>query len=132
MLIEQDHLTYDANSKQPKIVKTLLEGNNPITVASCEACGTVLWAISHNWLEGVLVVRVGVLEHADKFVEPKSHWFVRSKHPWIVVPEGVPTFEALPGPEAREGSSVLGAEGVARVTVAAQRVKEAEKDAQNN
>ncbi|MBW8882107.1 MAG: hypothetical protein JF615_12015 [Asticcacaulis sp.] len=26
---------------------------------------------------------------------PEAHYFVRSKHPWIVLPEGVPAFETI-------------------------------------
>ena len=27
---------------------------------------------------------------------PDAHYFVRSKHPWVVIPDGIPAWDTLP------------------------------------
>jgi hypothetical protein len=36
-------------------------------------------------------------------VETKAHYFIRSKHPWVTLPPGVPAFETL-GDPAKAGA----------------------------
>lgn len=45
--------------------------------------------------DGIAFVRVGTLEKSDDVV-PDAHFFVRSKHSWVEIPEGVKRFETLP------------------------------------
>lgn len=61
----------------------------------CEACGVLLYADLAKLGDGLRFVRVGTLDEGERMV-PDAHFFVRSKHPWVVVPDGVPVFETLP------------------------------------
>lgn len=79
--------------------------------ARCAQCGVLLWATHPMFGEAVLFVRVGTLDEGEK-LPPDCHFFVRSRHPWVELPEGVPAFERLPG----EGDPPLfGAEAEARL-----------------
>jgi hypothetical protein len=63
--------------------------------ARCAQCRSLLWA-EHPEFDGrVKFVRVGTLDQAER-ISPDAHFFVRSKHPWIAIPAGVRSFEALP------------------------------------
>jgi len=63
------------------------------------------------------MVGIGVLDHGERLA-PEAHYFVRSKHPWVVLPPGVPAFEELGDPRkagARERiMAALAASGGAR------------------
>jgi hypothetical protein len=70
----------------------------------CAECGCALWTHHPDLGEAVAFVGVGMLDHAER-LPPEAHYFVRSKHPWVALPPGVPRFEELgdPGkPGARE------------------------------
>ncbi|HZU51909.1 MAG TPA: aldehyde-activating protein, partial [Sphingomicrobium sp.] len=45
--------------------------------------------------ENIKFVRVGTLDEGER-IQPDAHFFVRSKHPWVVIPDGLPRFETLP------------------------------------
>ena len=47
-------------------------------------------------------------------ISPDAHFFVRSRHPWVTLPEGVPAFETLPG----EGEGAMTPAQQARVAAA--------------
>ena len=59
-------------------------------------------------------VRVGTLDEAER-VPPDAHFFLRSKHVWVSIPEGVPAFETLP---AEEDPPLLSSEAAARLDAA--------------
>jgi hypothetical protein len=77
----------------------LLEGaavaDEAMGEARCTACKTVLWAYHRMFGDGISFVRVGTLGQSEQLA-PDAHFFVRSRHPWIDLPEGVPAFEMLP------------------------------------
>jgi hypothetical protein len=62
----------------------------------CPACSTLLWATHRDFGDRILFVRLGTLDESDR-IAPDAHFFVRSIHPWIKVPEGTPCFDTLPG-----------------------------------
>ena len=64
----------------------------------CPDCRTLLWGLHPMFGEAIRFVRVGTLDEGEK-LPPDAHFFVRSKHPWITVPDGVRRFETLPGPQ---------------------------------
>jgi hypothetical protein len=64
--------------------------------ARCPDCRTLLWGRHRMFGDGICFVRVGTLDEGEHLV-PNAHFFVRSKHPWVALPEGVPSFETLPG-----------------------------------
>lgn len=80
----------------------------------CPGCSTLLWATHPQFGENILFLRAGTLDEGER-IEPSTHFFVRSKHPWVAIPEGAPTFDTLPG----EGDpSLLDAEARARLDAA--------------
>jgi hypothetical protein len=82
--------------------------------ARCRECGVILWGTHRFFGEGIVFLRVGTLDEGER-LSPGAHFFVRSKHPWIALPEGARTFETLP----QEGDPPLfGAEAAARLEAA--------------
>jgi hypothetical protein len=63
---------------------------------------------------GILFLRAGTLDEAEH-LEPDAHFFVRSKHPWIVLPPGARAFETLPG---EADPPLFGPEALARIEAA--------------
>ena len=83
----------------------------------CEECGALLWGTHGMFGDAILFLRVGTLDEAER-IAPDAHFFVRSRHPWVPIPDGVPAFDTLPG----EGDAPLfGAEAAARVEAARGR-----------
>ena len=95
---------------------TVLEGQ-PVTDGEagtrCGHCGVLLWATHPMFGDGILFLRVGTLDQSERMA-PDAHFFVRSKHPWIVLPEAVPAFDTLPG----EGETLFTPAQRARVAAA--------------
>jgi hypothetical protein len=80
----------------------------------CGGCGVILWATHRYFGDDILFLRVGTLDEGER-LSPDAHFFLRSKHPWVTVPEDVPGFETLP----QEGDPPLfGPEAAARVEAA--------------
>jgi hypothetical protein len=61
----------------------------------CSSCRTMLWGSHPLFGEKIRFVRLGTLDEAER-IRPDAHFFVRSKHPWVAIPDGVPTFNTLP------------------------------------
>lgn len=60
----------------------------------CGNCGTRLWhrpAEDSAWV----TLKAGTLDDAA-LISPRGHLWVSKKQPWIVIPEGVPSFETQP------------------------------------
>jgi hypothetical protein len=70
--------------------------------ARCADCGVILWGTHRMFGESVVFLRVGTLDEGER-VSPDAHFFLRSKHPWVTVAEGVPAFQTLP----QEGDAPL-------------------------
>ena len=83
-------------------------------VRRCRHCKTLLWATHRDFGDRILFLRLGTLDEAELF-PPHAHFFVRSKHPWIAVPEGARCFETLP---AEGDPPLFGAEAAARLEAA--------------
>lgn len=81
--------------------------------ARCAACNTLLWG-EHPDFGRTKFLRVGTLDEGEK-IAPSAHFFTRSKHPWVTIPDGVPAFEALPG---KGDPPLLGAESAKRLEAA--------------
>ena len=82
--------------------------------ARCPQCLTLLWALHPMFGDRIRFVRVGTLDEGER-LPPDAHFFVRSKHPWVVIPDGARCFETLPG----EGDPpLLSAEASARMEAA--------------
>ena len=62
----------------------------------CDSCNTALWGTHPMFGDGIKFVRLGTLDEAER-IAPDAHFFIRSKHSWVTIPNGVRTFETLPG-----------------------------------
>lgn len=83
-------------------------------VTRCNRCSSLLWAEHRNFGGGIKFLRVGTLDEAETIL-PDAHFFVRSKHHWVKIPQGVAAFETLP-PEGHP--SLLTREAAARLDTA--------------
>lgn len=63
--------------------------------ARCNECGTLLWSEHRLFGDALKFVRLGTLDEGER-IAPNAHFFVRSKHPWIAIPDDLPQFETLP------------------------------------
>ena len=63
------------------------------TVYRCAACNTTLYS-SSVLHPSTLTLRGGTFDDPN-FVEPGAHIWVKRKHHWIVIPEGVQQFEEV-------------------------------------
>lgn len=61
----------------------------------CADCGVLLFADHPIFGDSMRFVRIGTLDDG-RDLEPDAHYFVRSKHPWVVIPPGVPSYQTLP------------------------------------
>ena len=61
-------------------------------VARCPTCQTAMWNEHGSRRPVVRYVRVGTLDAPER-CPPLAHIYVRSKQPWVVLPEGQPAFD---------------------------------------
>jgi hypothetical protein len=86
-MIEADRVTNLGAS--PELTPTPSNSGLGQSIARCPACRIAVW--SHYAGAGPVIkfVRVGTLDNPD-LLPPDIHIFVRSKQPWVIIPEGVP------------------------------------------
>lgn len=82
--------------------------------ARCPTCRSMLWGTHPMFGAGILFLRVGTLDQGEG-IEPDAHFFIRSRHSWISIPEGVPAFQTLP---AEGDAPLFGAETARRIEAA--------------
>lgn len=68
----------------------------PVTREFCADCGTHILAKS-SALPGAMILKVGTLDDPSVFGGPQMVIFTIDKQSFHHVPEGVPTFERVPG-----------------------------------
>lgn len=84
----------------PEVRSLGREGKGDTRAWRCPTCEALLWADHPLFGDVVRFVRVGTLDAAEQLA-PDAHFFVRSRHPWVVLPDEVPRYETLPdGPGA--------------------------------
>jgi hypothetical protein len=82
----------------------------------CRHCRVALWSNHSKLGDRLALVAVGTLVTAEG-VAPDVHCFTASKHPWVVLPPGVPAFEgdydaeAVWSPDARRRIAAAMADG---------------------
>lgn len=64
----------------------------PHDIYRCTKCEVALWS-EYGGRTRIRFVRVGALD-VPSALTPDVHIYTRSKVPWVVLPEGVPAFEA--------------------------------------
>lgn len=66
-----------------------------VTRLFCSSCGTAIGTRSPRRPDSI-IIKIGTLDDPSVF-EPKAAIFTVDKQPFHTIPEGLPTFERLPG-----------------------------------
>ncbi|MCJ1230968.1 hypothetical protein MMC12_007643 [Toensbergia leucococca] len=74
---------------EPELVKVPSESGEGQVIARCPNCRVAVWS-NYDGPE-LRYVRVGTLDQPD-LCPPDIHIFTESKQPWVVLPEGTPTW----------------------------------------
>ncbi len=74
------------------------DSGRPHDIYRCPDCATALWS-DYGGRRRLFFVRVGTLDQPDALV-PDAHIYVRSKLPWITLPDMVPRFDGYYDPAA--------------------------------
>ena len=88
-LIETDRVELQSGDPQPSAMPT--DSGRPHHIYRCPTCGTAVWS-DYGDRKVLRFVRVGTLDDPSALA-PDVHIYVRSKLPWVALPEGVPAFE---------------------------------------
>jgi hypothetical protein len=88
-LIETTRL--ELEGAEPERFEMPTDSGRPHGIYSCQSCGTAVWS-EYGGLSTLRFVRVGTLDDPH-LLEPDVHIYIRSKVPWVQLPEGVPAFE---------------------------------------
>lgn len=90
-LIEADRVETLAGAPEPVLIPT--ESGKGQQVWRCPDCRVALWSNYGGAKDLLRFVRVGTLDEPGR-LSPDVHIYVRSKLPWVVLPEGAAAFEA--------------------------------------
>lgn len=89
-MIEADRVELLAGT--PEVVLTPSNSGKGQKIARCPICRVALWSNYAGAGDKFRFVRVGTLDEPDR-LPPDVHIFTESKQPWVVIPEGVPSYE---------------------------------------
>jgi hypothetical protein len=89
-LIEADRVSLLSGNAEPIAVPT--PSGKPHEIYRCSSCRVALWSI-YGGVQKLRFVRVGTLDDAAA-LKPDVHIYVRSKLPWVTLPENVPAFDS--------------------------------------
>ncbi|HZP20885.1 MAG TPA: GFA family protein [Bauldia sp.] len=89
-LIERDRVRLLSGATHGIRVPT--DSGRPHEIHRCPTCEVALWS-HYGGNEKIAFVRIGTLAQPAALT-PDVHIYTRSKQPWVVIPEGVPAFEA--------------------------------------
>ena len=70
--------------------------DSPVTREFCPNCGTQIASLSPT-LAGAVLLKVGTLDDPSVFEGPQMAIFTCDSQSWHTVPEGIPSFERMPG-----------------------------------
>jgi hypothetical protein len=87
-IIEADRVKLTKGRPQPVLMST--DSGGPHDIYRCSKCQTALW--SDYGRRPFRFVRVGTLDNPAR-IPPDAHIFVRSKLPWVGLPQGTPAFK---------------------------------------
>jgi hypothetical protein len=88
-LIEADRVTLASGTVEAVAVPT--DSGRPHEIYRCASCKVAIWSV-YGGRPKVRFVRVGTLDDPTALT-PDVHIYVRSKLPWVVLPEGIPAFD---------------------------------------
>lgn len=83
----------EALGEPPDVVATPTNSGTPQLIHRCPDCRVAVWS-NYGGRTQVRFVRAGTLDRACE-VTPDVHIFVRSKLPWVRLPEGAAAFEVF-------------------------------------
>jgi len=89
-MIEADRVILLAGA--PEAIMTPSNSGKGQKIWRCPVCRIALWSNYAGAGDAIRFVRVGTLDDPDR-LPPDIHIFTASKHPWIVIPPGVPSVE---------------------------------------
>jgi hypothetical protein len=89
-LIEADRVILLSGNPEPVAVPT--DSGRPHEIHRCTSCKVAVWS-TYGGISKLRFVRVGTLDDPAALT-PDVHIYVRSKLPWVALPEGVPSFAA--------------------------------------
>jgi hypothetical protein len=89
-LIEADRVALVSGNPEPVAVPT--PSGKAQEIYRCPSCRVALWS-TYGGEQKLRFVRIGTLDNPAA-LKPDVHIFVRSKLPWVALPEDVPAFEA--------------------------------------
>jgi hypothetical protein len=71
------------------------DSGRPHEIYRCPSCEVAVWNV-YSDISKLRFVRVGTLDEPAALA-PDVHIYVRSKLPWVTLPEGIPSFAAYYG-----------------------------------
>ena len=89
-IIEADRVKVEG--AEPVGVAVPTDSGRPHIIHRCPTCQVALWSV-YGGRAQARFVRVGTLDDPTA-LRPGAFIYVRSKQPWIAVPDGMPVFEA--------------------------------------
>ncbi|WGF88501.1 GFA family protein [Marinivivus vitaminiproducens] len=90
-MVEADRVTLLTEGR-PEIVHTPSARPEGQAFHRCPRCRVSVWS-NHALLgEAIAIVMVGTLDEAGRIV-PDVHCYTATRHPWVVLPAGVPAYE---------------------------------------
>ena len=89
-LMEADRVTLLSGVTAPSAMPT--DSGRPHHIHRCTTCGTALWS-EYGGRATIRFVRAATLDDPTALA-PDVHIYVRSKLPWVSLPDGVPAFDA--------------------------------------
>jgi len=93
MAILVDEVAFRMTRGELKPIERKGDSGRTVTRLVCPECGS--WICNGPRLDGRRV-RAGTLDDTS-WVRPTTHFWTRSKQPWVVLPEGDQVFETQPG-----------------------------------
>ncbi len=89
-LIEADRVALLSGEPVPSVMPT--DSGRPHHILRCATCHTALWSV-YGGRPQIVFVRAGTLDDPSA-LKPDVHIYIRSKLPWVTLPDAVPRFEA--------------------------------------
>lgn len=89
-LIEADRVTLLGREPEPVAVPT--DSGRPHRIFRCPTCQVAVWS-EYGGRAQLRFMRVGTLD-TPSALSPNVHIYVRSKQPWLRLPDNVPAFDA--------------------------------------
>lgn len=89
-----DEADFQLTKGEVKTFVSIADAGREKTGAFCPECGSRIYHVI-AWRPGMLSIRAGTLDDTS-WLEPKVHLWTSRKQPWVVIPDGVETYETQP------------------------------------